>query len=90
MTRYTRRTPQGVQVSPQALPAALEQLARFEDAYEALLRQRAELSAQMEPLNAAGKQKSARFRELLGKKLVNQQILLQLEFCGISEGDEEG
>ena len=54
------------------------------------MRQRAELSAQMEPLKAAGKQKSARFRELLGKKLVNQQILLQLEFCGISEGDEEG
>ena len=83
MKRYTQKTPEGWAVAPEEREAALERLAAFENAYQALLEQQEELTARMEPLKAAGRQKSAQFRELLGKKLVNQQILLQLEFFGI-------
>lgn len=84
MERLTYQGPQGWQVEEGRLAEALERLARFETAYEDILREQEELAAKMEPLKAAGRQKSAQFRELLGKKLTNQQLLLRLEFAGIS------
>lgn len=84
MERLTYQGPQGWQVEEGRLAEALERLARFETAYEDILREQEELAAIMEPLKAAGRQKSAQFRELLGKKLTNQQLLLRLEFAGIS------
>lgn len=84
MERLTYQGPQGWQVEEGRLAEALERLARFETAYEGILREQEELAAKMEPLKAAGRQKSAQFRELLGKKLTNQQLLLRLEFAGIS------
>lgn len=38
----------------------------------------------MEPLRAAGKQKSVRFRELLGEKLMLQQMVMILESHGLT------
>lgn len=83
MERLTRRTEHGWQVEEGRLEQALERLARFEDVFQSLVEEQEQLAAQMEPLKAAGRQKSARFRELLGKKLVNQQLLIRLEFAGI-------
>lgn len=84
MERMTYKTEAGWQVPEGQLEEALERLARFEDAYEAILADQEALTAKLEPLKAAGKQKSAQFRELLGQKLVNQQILIRLEYAGIS------
>ncbi len=83
MERLTQRTERGWQVEEGRLEEAVERLARFEDVYQSLVEEQAQLAAKMEPLKAAGRQKSAQFREMLGKKLVNQQLLIRLEFAGI-------
>lgn len=82
MERYTQKTAEGWKLTVGETMAA-DRLARFENAYFSIVDQQAELSAQLEALKLQGKQKSARFRELLGKKLVNQHILVALEFQGI-------
>lgn len=65
------------------LNAALEKLARFENAYDYVSTRQAELIRRMEELKAAGKQKSVQFRELLGEKLMNQNMLILWETYGI-------
>lgn len=52
--------------------------------YEELQGALALLEAQMEPLRAAGKQKSARFRELMGERLLLRRMLELLERHGLS------
>ena len=84
MERYTRRGDQGWQVPEGQEHAALERLAGLEDAYEELQGALALLEAQMEPLRAAGKQKSARFRELMGERLLLRRMLELLERHGLS------
>ncbi|HIY17719.1 MAG TPA: hypothetical protein H9839_10295 [Candidatus Intestinimonas stercorigallinarum] len=84
MERYTRRGDQGWQVPEGQEQAALERLAGLEDAYEELQGALALLEAQMEPLRAAGKQKSARFRELMGERLLLRRMLELLERHGLS------
>ena len=84
MERYTRRGDQGWQVPEGQEQAALERLAGLEDAYEELQGALALLEAQMEPLRAAGKQKSARFRELMGERLLLRRLLELLERHGLS------
>lgn len=58
---------------------AAERLARFEDMAEEIAAQQKTLEAEMEPLRAQGKTKSARFRELMGRKLMNQNLLILLQ-----------
>ena len=84
MERYTRRGDQGWQVPEGQEQAALERLVGLEDAYEELQSGLALLEAQMEPLRAAGKQKSARFRELMGERLLLRRMLELLERHGLS------
>ena len=84
MERYTRRGDQGWQVPEGQEQAALERLAGLEDAYEELQSGLALLEAQVEPLRAAGKQKSARFRELMGERLLLRRMLELLERHGLS------
>lgn len=83
MERYTKYGQNGWQVPEGLEQAALERLARFEDAYEELRTRQEKLEGQMEPLRVAGKQKSARFRELLGEKLMLQQMFILLESHGL-------
>ena len=73
-----------VSASGDHVDAALERLAGLEDAYEELQSGLALLEAQMEPLRAAGKQKSARFRELMGERLLLRRMLELLERHGLS------
>ena len=84
MERYTPRGDQGWQVPEGQEQAALERVAGLEDAYEELQSGLALLEAQMEPLRAAGKQKSARFRELMGERLLLRRMLELLERHGLS------
>ncbi len=81
MDRLTRRTVGGYAADD--LPAALERLGRFEDFYESVRDSQGSLSAELAALRAAGKQKSYEFRERMGKKLTNTEILLRLEQFGL-------
>lgn len=62
-----------------SLSLALERLARCEDLLSSLEREQAELSEKLEALKVQGRQKTVQFRELMARKLVNQQLRLRLE-----------
>ncbi len=82
MERLTAPGPDGTYAAAD-LDAAVQKLARFENAYDYVAARQAELVRRMEALKAEGKQKSAQFRELLGEKLMNQNMLILWETYGI-------
>lgn len=53
----------------------LERLERFEKALNDILKNYDELAKELEKLRNEGKMKTAKFRELLGKKLVYSMII---------------
>ena len=55
---------------------AINRLARFENFYDDLVASQNKISEEMEKLRNEGKTKSVRFRELMGKKLTNSNILI--------------
>lgn len=55
--------------------AVLLRLAQFEALYETLLRENVEFSLALQKLKEADKTKTVKFRELMGKKLMNTQML---------------
>ncbi len=81
MARLTRKTLSGYEVDD--LPAALERLGRFEDFVDSIVQGQVELSAQLAALRETGQEKSYKFREGMGKKLTNTEILLRLEQFGL-------
>lgn len=66
-----------------ALPQALERLARCEDLLADLEGEQTQLSQQLESLRSQGKTRTVQFRELMARKLVNQQLRLRLEQYGL-------
>lgn len=58
---------------------AVEKLARFENFYFDLLASQEKISSELEKLRIEGKEKSVRFRELLGQKLMNNNTLIRLK-----------
>ena len=62
---------------------AVERLAQFEDAYEHLRAEQTEIAHKLEDLRAQGKERTVQFKELLGRKLINAQILLFFETRGL-------
>ncbi len=93
MERMTRRTgPDGratvdgshvVRDGGNAGGDAVERLARFEDAVDELLAEQADATRQLERLRGEGRSKSVRFRELMGRKLTDQYLLVLLARHGI-------
>jgi len=81
MERLTRRTAEGYAADD--LGAVLERLGRFEDFYESVRDGQEALASELAALRDAGKQKSYEFRERMGKKLTNVEILLRLEQFGL-------
>ena len=65
-------------------PAA-DKLAAKEDLCETLALEQEELSRQLAQLRAAGKTKTAHFRELMAKKLTNSQVVSLLYARGLTE-----
>jgi len=61
----------------------LERLARFEDVVAELVADQADISRQLETLRGEGLSKTVRFRELMGRKLMNQHLLVLLRKHGI-------
>jgi hypothetical protein len=62
---------------------AIARLYLFEEIYEKTLEEQEQISAQLEQLRLAGKERSARFRELMGKKLTNSAMLSVFRVYGL-------
>ena len=75
MERMTQKTADGYTVAPGAQAQAITRLGRWEDMMEQLEREQAEISALLEELRAAGKEKSVRFRESFARKLTVSTML---------------
>lgn len=83
MDRLTRRDEAGRAVCAATPEEAAERLARFEDVCEELSREYEALGAELDRLRAAGKEKSYQFREKMGRKLVDAQLLSLLRVRGL-------
>ena len=80
MERYTqRREETWVLVEGAELSRALDRLGRCEDLLSDLEREQTELAQKLEELRLQGKNKTVQFKELMARKLVNQQLRLRLE-----------
>lgn len=80
MERYTRRQAETWALAEGAeLSQALDRLGRCEDLLSDLEREQTELSQKLEELRFQGKNKTVQFKELMARKLVNQQLRLRLE-----------
>ena len=84
MKRFTGKNADGaVSVTEADLPDALRHLAAFEDALEELAMSQTEIPSELERLKAAGKEKTVRYKELFGQKLMNNHTLMLFERHGI-------
>jgi len=92
MTRLTRKLPgkeghegyiledEKIMYTPEGYSGeAVEKLAQFENFYFDLLASQEKISSELERLRNEGKEKSVRFRELLGQKLMNSNTLVLLK-----------
>ena len=80
MERYTQRQADAWTLSEGTdLSQALKRLARCEDLLSDLEREQTELAQRLEELRLQGKNKTVQFKELMARKLVNQQLRLRLE-----------
>lgn len=87
MQRLTKKTEAGYEVE-QGCGAAIAKLAQFENLVEDLGKKQATLTAELETLRTAGKEKTLRFRETLGKKALNSQFFALLHHYGLVESEE--
>lgn len=63
--------------------AAADKLAAYETLQENILRQQDEYAAELAKLRNEGKKNSVKFRELLGKKLMNSHMLTMFQLHGL-------
>lgn len=66
----------------------MERLERFEKALNDILKNYDELAKELEKLRNEGKMKTAKFRELLGKKLVYSMIITIFKRYDLIDGGE--
>ncbi|MGE5405286.1 MAG: hypothetical protein ACM3PP_10175 [Candidatus Saccharibacteria bacterium] len=62
---------------------AIEKLARFENALEALMVSQTEVSEELERLRSEDKTKSVRFKELMVKKMTNATMIAYFKSRGL-------
>ena len=79
MQRYAKWEQGKVVVEPDRLQQALERLRAFEDMACGLEEEQNKISLRLEELRGQGKEKTVQFRELLGQKLVNNNMILLLQ-----------
>ena len=89
MKRLTIKGSEGVTVPDSEVQNALRRLAAFEDVYNELAENMAAIPVELEKLKAAGKEKTVRYRELFGQKLMNGEIIAMFERHGILFRGEE-
>lgn len=62
---------------------AISKLAKFENIYEDLLSKQAELSEELNKLRLEGKTNTVKFKQLLGNKITNSNILMLFDTYGL-------
>ncbi|MCL2299073.1 MAG: hypothetical protein FWC27_02860 [Firmicutes bacterium] len=83
MTRFTVER-EGQYAVPEAdLPQALQRLAALEDMLEELAAHQTDIPVELARLKAPGKDKTVRYKELLGQKLLLNEMLALLERHGV-------
>ena len=75
MDRLTEKQKDGYSLPAELQARALMRLGRWEDMAEQLEKEQTDISAQLESLRRAGKEKSVRFRELFARKLTVSTML---------------
>ena len=75
MDRLTEKQKDGYSLPAELQARALMRLGRWEDMVEQLEKEQTDISAQLESLRRAGKEKSVRFRELFARKLTVSTML---------------
>lgn len=75
MDRLTEKLKDGYSLPAELQARALMRLGRWEDMAEQLEKEQTDISAQLESLRRAGKEKSVRFRELFARKLTVSTML---------------
>lgn len=75
MDRLTEKQKDGYSLPAELQARALMRLDRWEDMAEQLEKEQTDISAQLESLRRAGKEKSVRFRELFARKLTVSTML---------------
>ena len=83
MERLTVKSGDRYTVSPDDMEKAMERLARFEDLAEGLAREQEEIARTLEELRVQGKEKTVQFKELLARKLVNNNLRMAMERYGL-------
>ena len=82
MERYTRKSAEG-KYEITDLAKAAESLAKFEDLYEYVMGCEQTIPAELEKLRREGKEKSYKFKETMGHKLLNTSYISLLNRFGI-------
>jgi len=90
MKRYTQRTDMGYTIPDHELQEAVYRLAAYEDIYDEVAGGMRGLPSALKALRADGKEKTVRYRELLGQKLLYNQIAALYERHGIMFDSYEG
>ncbi|MDY3905463.1 MAG: hypothetical protein SOZ47_01525 [Lawsonibacter sp.] len=83
MERYTQKNDRSITVDPERMEGALARLAAFEDMAEGLEQDQENIARTLEELRSRGKDRTVQFKELLARKLVNNNMKLLLERYGI-------
>ncbi len=84
MERLTNREGNtGSIMEKELVEQALTKLSKFEDLYEDLEEKQQKISEELEILRNEGKTKSVKFKELMGKKLMNTHVLTLFKSYGI-------
>ena len=83
MERLTSKNGDEIIVAEADTQEALRRLAAFEDVYAELMESMAAIPPELENLKAGGKEKTVRYRELFGQKMMNHHIIALLKRHGI-------
>ena len=82
MKRYTRKIDDG-KYEITDLTKATESLAKFEDLYDYVMKCELTIPEELAKLRLNGKEKSYRFKEIMGHKLMNASFIILLNRFGI-------
>jgi len=83
MERLTINNDIGFSVPDSRLNEAIQRLAAFEDVYDELAVSMVAIPGDLAKLRAEGKEKTVRYKELFGQKMLNNHIIALFERHGI-------
>jgi hypothetical protein len=84
MERLTKKSEQNTyMIDASQLEKAVERLALFENIYENLIKSQNEIHKELEKLRSEDKTKTVKFKELMVKKLTNNNMIIQFNMYGI-------